>query len=153
MHEKKLGKAQVHQRPGADDILSDANFNVRHDDFSIQVSIPDDRKFWLRVLRRLEDIDGKRTLTISDLSRGSQTPRVAGAVLENVMTLFSGTQQFLILDIYPSWQLDPRFEVELEKRASFLRSALEFALKVSGLNFSMNFTNDKYNLIISIESN
>lgn len=73
-------------------------FTVRKDDFSVQVSLPDDHLFWIRVEA------GELVTTLSDLNPGNQKPQTTATGLLFALTQ-AGRDPFSnlrILNIAPS---------------------------------------------------
>lgn len=118
----------MHNVSNRDDAPSLGEVAVRQDDFSLQASLPQDPKFWVRVERELYEYEGGRTVRVTDLTPGGQSADFVGRVLAELLRAFSAVDQIEVFDIYPGWEQDPRFEVELERRISEARDCLAVAL-------------------------
>lgn len=120
------------------------------DDFAVRARVPGDPFFYVRLDKETKLVEGQDTIIVSDLNPGSQSSAFTGATLAELMTYFPFADQILIGDIYPGWQDDPSFEVELERRVTKTRAILSVALNRDEMTFALLCQINKYNLVVKL---
>lgn len=116
----------------------------REDDFSLQMNIPGDEFFFVRLTLPTED-----SLDFSDLNPGSLGVDQAGSALRMFLDRFPSSKSSTVSDVYPGWDSDPAFMVELQKRVTVLRKIFAVAKNIKSeaeVVGSLTKSNGKYNI-------
>ncbi len=126
---------------------------IDEDPFALLARVPDDPVFYVRLERETRVFDGYDTVIVSDLNPGSQSSSLTGATLAELIARFPFVDQLCVKDIYPGWQDDPQFEIELERRISKTREILSVALKTNDVKIKLVCERNKYDATIRLDRN
>lgn len=116
------------------DLLPSIGFMYRADDFSFQISLPDDPRFWWRT----EFSNDPEVIVITDFSSGEQTDSVMGLALTTILRKRCPAVKSTLVtfqDLHPQSSYSTLSKIQTRKKVAQIIHWLRFAATALELNF------------------